>query len=107
MKPCASPPCSALPGAMTYAIACSHARDHHAVAVLSGGEFSGRVVDSVSSRTKTVSYLGAHGVWGQRTDIATGRRMRDGFVRNNGCVHPGAAGERGRRVGTWGSLRHV
>ena len=67
-------------GAMTYALACARPTVFRAVAVYSAGQISG-----CSGGTQPVAYLGAHGVRDGVFNIATGRSLRDRFVKNNGC----------------------
>lgn len=67
-------------GAMSYALACSSADKFRAVAVLSGGTFSG-----CNGGNDPIAYLGIHGVRDDFVSTAGGRALRDRFVRNNGC----------------------
>jgi poly(3-hydroxybutyrate) depolymerase len=68
-------------GAMSYAIACSRAKQFRAVAVLSGGLLSG-----CTGGTDPIAYYGQHGLGDPLLPIATGRQLRDTFVRNNKCT---------------------
>ncbi|KAK4442516.1 alpha/beta-hydrolase [Podospora aff. communis PSN243] len=68
-------------GAMSYAIACSRAKQFRAVAVLSGGLLSG-----CTGGRDPIAYYGQHGLGDPLLPIAQGRSMRDTFVRNNGCT---------------------
>ncbi|EEP71116.1 ferruloyl esterase fee1B [Micromonospora sp. ATCC 39149] len=66
-------------GAMSYALACARPNVFRAVAVQSSpGTLSG-----CSGGTQPFAYLGVHGIG---DNIATGRSLRDRFVRNNGCT---------------------
>ncbi|MFC0533639.1 cellulose binding domain-containing protein [Phytohabitans kaempferiae] len=66
-------------GAMSYALACARPNVFRAVAVQSSpGTLSG-----CSGGTQPVAYLGVHGIG---DNIASGRSLRDRFVRNNGCT---------------------
>lgn len=68
-------------GALSYAIACNLAEDFRAVAALSGGPMSG-----CTGGTDPVAYYGQHGISDQVLPVATGRQLRDRFVKNNGCT---------------------
>ena len=68
-------------GAMSYAIACSRAKQFRAVAVLSGGLLSG-----CTGAKDPIAYYGQHGLGDPLLPIAQGRQMRDTFVKNNGCT---------------------
>ncbi|MFC7384613.1 lectin [Sphaerisporangium rhizosphaerae] len=68
-------------GSMTYALACARPTVFRAVAVYSGGQLSG-----CSGGTQPVAYIGVHGLRDGTLSIATGRSLRDTFVRNNGCA---------------------
>ncbi len=66
-------------GAMSYALACARPNVFRAVAVQSSpGTLSG-----CSGGTQPIAYLGVHGIG---DNIASGRSLRDRFVRNNGCT---------------------
>ncbi|GAA3732949.1 hypothetical protein GCM10022225_13820 [Plantactinospora mayteni] len=66
-------------GAMSYALACARPNVFRAVAVQSSpGTLSG-----CNGGTQPVAYLGVHGIG---DNIASGRSLRDRFVRNNGCA---------------------
>ncbi|MBP2328833.1 poly(3-hydroxybutyrate) depolymerase [Kibdelosporangium banguiense] len=66
-------------GAMSHALACARPNVFRAVAVQSSpGTLSG-----CSGGTQPIAYLGVHGVG---DNIASGRGLRDRFVRNNGCA---------------------
>lgn len=67
--------------AMTYALACSRPTVFRAVAVYSGANLSG-----CSGGTQPVAYIGMHGIRDNVLPIASGRALRDTFVRNNGCT---------------------
>lgn len=68
-------------GAMSYAIACSRAKQFRAVAVLSGGLLSG-----CTGGKDPIAYYAQHGLGDPLLPIAQGRSMRDTFVKNNGCT---------------------
>ncbi|MEW9533241.1 lectin [Microbispora sp. NPDC049125] len=68
-------------GGMSYSLACNRATVFRAVAVYSGGQLSG-----CSGGTEPVAYIGLHGLRDPVLPIATGRSLRDRFVRNNGCT---------------------
>ncbi len=68
-------------GAMTYALACARPAVLRAVAVYSGANLSG-----CSGGTQPVAYIGLHGIRDNVLPIASGRGLRDTFVRNNGCT---------------------
>ena len=68
-------------GAMTYALACARPTVFRAVAVYSGANLSG-----CSGGTQPVAYIGLHGIRDNVLPIASGRSLRDTFVRNNGCT---------------------
>jgi poly(3-hydroxybutyrate) depolymerase len=68
-------------GAMTYALACARPTVFRAVAVYSGANLSG-----CSGGTQPVAYIGLHGIRDNVLPIASGRALRDTFVRNNGCT---------------------
>ncbi|WFE65346.1 cellulose binding domain-containing protein [Micromonospora sp. WMMD714] len=68
-------------GGMSYAIACARATVFRAVAVYSGGQLSG-----CNGGTQPIAYIGIHGLRDTVLPIATGRSLRDRFVRNNGCT---------------------
>ncbi|MFI0898949.1 ricin-type beta-trefoil lectin domain protein [Streptomyces sp. NPDC020983] len=68
-------------GAMTYALACARPTVFRAVAVYSGANLSG-----CSGGTQPVAYMGLHGIRDNVLPIASGRALRDTFVRNNGCT---------------------
>ncbi|WP_432897252.1 cellulose binding domain-containing protein [Micromonospora matsumotoense] len=68
-------------GGMSYAIACARATVFRAVAVYSGGQLSG-----CNGGTQPIAYIGIHGLRDGVLPIATGRSLRDRFVRNNGCT---------------------
>lgn len=65
--------------AMSYALACARADVFRAVALYGPP----RELSGCSGGTQPVAYFGAHGV---SDVIASGRAMRDRFVRNNGCT---------------------
>ena len=68
-------------GAMSYALACGRPAVFRAVAVYSGANLSG-----CSGGTQPVAYIGLHGLRDNVLPIASGRALRDTFVRNNGCT---------------------
>jgi poly(3-hydroxybutyrate) depolymerase len=68
-------------GAMSYALACARPTVFRAVAVYSGANLSG-----CSGGTQPVAYIGMHGLRDNTLPIASGRSLRDTFVRNNGCT---------------------
>jgi poly(3-hydroxybutyrate) depolymerase len=68
-------------GAMSYALACARPAVFRAVAVYAGGNLSG-----CSGGTQPVAYIGLHGIRDNVLPIASGRALRDTFVRNNGCT---------------------
>ncbi|WP_439381161.1 RICIN domain-containing protein [Amycolatopsis lexingtonensis] len=68
-------------GAMSYALACARPTVFRAVAVYSGANLSG-----CSGGTQAVAYIGMHGIGDNVLPIASGRSLRDQFVRNNGCT---------------------
>ncbi len=68
-------------GAMSYAIACARASVFRAVVVYSGAQLSG-----CSGGTQPIGYFGIHGISDNVLNIASGRSLRDTFVRNNGCA---------------------
>ncbi|GGZ17490.1 hypothetical protein GCM10010300_71700 [Streptomyces olivaceoviridis] len=68
-------------GAMSYALACSRATVFRAVAVYSGANLSG-----CDGGTQPIAYMGLHGIRDNVLPIASGRELRDTFVRNNGCT---------------------
>jgi poly(3-hydroxybutyrate) depolymerase len=68
-------------GAISYAIACSRAKDFRAVAVLSGGLLSG-----CTDAKAPIAYYAQHGVGDPLLSIAGGRQLRDTFVKNNNCT---------------------
>ncbi|ROO58926.1 poly(3-hydroxybutyrate) depolymerase [Micromonospora sp. Llam0] len=65
--------------AMSYALACARADVFRAVALYGPP----RELSGCSGGTQPIAYFGAHGV---SDVIASGRSMRDRFVRNNGCT---------------------
>ena len=68
-------------GAMSYALACARPTVFRAVAVYSGATLSG-----CNGGTQPVAYMGLHGLRDNVLPIASGRALRDTFVRNNGCT---------------------
>ncbi|WIM94498.1 RICIN domain-containing protein [Actinoplanes oblitus] len=68
-------------GAMSYALACARPTVFRAVAVYSGGNLSG-----CGGGTQPVAYIGLHGIRDNVLPIASGRALRDTFVRANGCT---------------------
>jgi poly(3-hydroxybutyrate) depolymerase len=83
-------------GGMSFALACARPTVFRAVAVYAGGQLSG-----CNGGTQPVAYIGLHGLRDPVLPIATGRSLRDRFVRNNGCT-PQNPPEPAR-----GSLTHV
>jgi poly(3-hydroxybutyrate) depolymerase len=67
--------------AMSYALACSRATVFRAVAVYSGANLSG-----CSGGNQPIAYMGLHGLRDNVLPIASGRQLRDTFVRTNGCT---------------------
>ena len=67
--------------AMSYALACARPAVFRAVAVYSGANLSG-----CGGGTQPVAYIGLHGLRDDVLPIASGRALRDTFVRNNGCA---------------------
>ncbi|KAF1944299.1 alpha/beta-hydrolase [Clathrospora elynae] len=67
-------------GAMSFSLACSHAKDFRAIAVLSGATLSG-----CAGGNDAVAFYGQHGVKDSILNIAQGRAIRDRFVKLNGC----------------------
>jgi len=65
---------------MSYAIACSLARDFRAVAALSGGNMSGCV-----GGNDPIAFYGEQGV-NNDLSLPVARQIRDRFVKNNGCT---------------------
>jgi poly(3-hydroxybutyrate) depolymerase len=68
-------------GSMSYALACARPTVFRAVAVYSGANLSG-----CAGGTQPVAYIGLHGIRDNTLPIASGRGLRDTFVRNNGCT---------------------
>lgn len=68
-------------GGMSFALACARPTVFRAVAVYAGGQLSG-----CNGGTQPVAYIGLHGLRDPVLPIATGRSLRDRFVRNNGCT---------------------
>lgn len=66
--------------AMSYAIACSRAKDFRGVAVIAGGQLSG-----CNGGNDPIAYFGIHGIRDNVLNIQGGRQMRDRFIKNNGC----------------------
>ncbi|GIJ27326.1 hypothetical protein Vqi01_24880 [Micromonospora qiuiae] len=66
-------------GAMSYALACARANVFRAVAVYGAP----RELSGCSGGTQPIAYFGIHGI---SDNIASGRSLRDRFVRNNGCT---------------------
>ncbi|WP_204029965.1 RICIN domain-containing protein, partial [Micromonospora andamanensis] len=81
-------------GAMSYALACARPDVFRAVVVQSAP----RELSGCSGGTQPVAYLGVHGIG---DNPASGRSMRDRFVRNNGCA------AQSPREPAAGSLTHV
>ncbi|KAF2278234.1 alpha/beta-hydrolase [Westerdykella ornata] len=68
-------------GGMSYSIACTLSKEFRAVAVQSGALLSG-----CAGGTEPVAYYAQHGVSDQVLPIASGRQLRDNFVKVNGCT---------------------
>ncbi|GAA1150642.1 poly(3-hydroxybutyrate) depolymerase [Kitasatospora gansuensis] len=68
-------------GAMSYALACARPTVFRAVAVYAGANLSG-----CAGGTQPIAYMGLHGLRDNVLPIASGRSLRDTFVRNNGCT---------------------
>jgi poly(3-hydroxybutyrate) depolymerase len=68
-------------GAMSYALACDRATVFRAVAVYSGGVFSG-----CNGAPQPVAYIGIQGVGDTVADVGGARALRDRFVSANGCA---------------------
>jgi len=66
--------------AMSYSLGCSRAKDFRAIAVLSGALLSG-----CSGGNDPIAFYGQHGIKDSVLPIASGRDIRDRFVKNNGC----------------------
>ena len=66
---------------MSYALACSMAKDFRAVAVQSGGNMSG----CATTPSTPIALYGQHGV-DNDLNITTARVIRDQFVKLNGCT---------------------
>jgi poly(3-hydroxybutyrate) depolymerase len=81
-------------GAMSYALACARPTAFRAVAVIAAP----RELSGCSGGTQPVAYMGIHGI---NDNIASGRALRDRFVRNNGCTPQNPPEPSG------GSLRHI
>ena len=73
--------------AMSYAIACSLAKDFRAVAALSGNP----QISGCAGGNDPIAYYGQHGINDQVLPISGGRQMRDRFLKNNGCTAQTAA----------------
>jgi poly(3-hydroxybutyrate) depolymerase len=67
-------------GAMSFSLACSNAKDFRAIAVLSGATLSG-----CAGGNDPIALYSQHGVKDSVLPIASGRDIRDRFVKNNGC----------------------
>ncbi|MFF7656553.1 ricin-type beta-trefoil lectin domain protein [Streptomyces sp. NPDC007983] len=83
-------------GALSYALACSRAQVFRAVAVYSGANLSG-----CNGGTQPIAYMGLHGIRDNVLPIASGRELRDTFVRNNGCTRQNPPEP------VYGSLTHI
>nr|WP_239098818.1 RICIN domain-containing protein [Micromonospora andamanensis] len=81
-------------GAMSFALACARPNVFRAVVVQSAP----RELSGCSGGTQPVAYLGVHGI---SDNIASGRALRDRFVRNNGCT------AQSPREPSAGSLTHI
>ncbi|KAH8728153.1 hypothetical protein GQ44DRAFT_609897 [Phaeosphaeriaceae sp. PMI808] len=67
-------------GAMSFSLACSSAKDFRAIAVLSGATLSG-----CAGGTDPIALYSQHGVKDSVLPIASGKEIRDRFVKLNGC----------------------
>lgn len=67
---------------MTNALACARPDVFRAVAVYSGTEF----LSGCTGGTTPVAYYGSHGLGDGTIGIADGRKIRDRWVKNNGCT---------------------
>ncbi|KAF1835986.1 alpha/beta-hydrolase [Decorospora gaudefroyi] len=67
-------------GAMSFSLACSHAQEYRAIAVLSGATLSG-----CAGGNEPIAFYGQHGVKDSVLPIDLGSQIRDRFVRMNGC----------------------
>lgn len=67
-------------GAMSFSLACSSAKDYRAIAVLSGATLSG-----CAGGNDPIALYSQHGVKDSVLPIASGREIRDRFVKLNGC----------------------
>ncbi|PKS08556.1 hypothetical protein jhhlp_004942 [Lomentospora prolificans] len=70
-------------GSMSFAIACARPDVVRAIAVLSGAQLSGCEDDG---KPLQVPYYGQHGTADAMLPIASGRQLRDRFVKLNGCT---------------------
>ncbi|MFI0776389.1 ricin-type beta-trefoil lectin domain protein [Streptomyces sp. NPDC021212] len=82
--------------AMSYALACSRATVFRAVAVYSGANLSG-----CNGGNQPIAYMGLHGLRDNVLPIASGRQLRDTFVRTNGCTPQNPPEP------SYGSLAHI
>ncbi|GAA2350248.1 hypothetical protein SVIO_024940 [Streptomyces violaceusniger] len=82
--------------AMSYALACSRATVFRAVAVYSGANLSG-----CNGGNQPIAYMGLHGLRDNVLPIASGRQLRDTFVRTNGCTPQNPPEP------SYGSLTHI
>lgn len=74
--------------AMSYSIACSRPKQFRAVSAIAGGQLSG-----CDNGNEPLAYFGIHGVRDGTLPIATGRSLRDHFIKNNGCASMSGAKE--------------
>ncbi|ORY06916.1 hypothetical protein BCR34DRAFT_616852 [Clohesyomyces aquaticus] len=65
---------------MSYSLACNRANKFRAVAIIAGGQLSG-----CEGGNDPIAYFGIHGIKDGTLPIATGRSLRDRFIKNNGC----------------------
>ncbi|KAE8333918.1 putative feruloyl esterase C [Aspergillus sergii] len=84
-------------GGMSYALACSRAKEFRAVSVLSGGVISG-----CEGGTDPIAYLGIHGISDPVLPFDGGVTLANKFVANNGC-QPATVGRPG--LGSHSSVR--
>ncbi|KAF7587122.1 hypothetical protein BBP40_007693 [Aspergillus hancockii] len=73
-------------GGMSYALACSRAKEFKAVSVLSGGVISG-----CEGGHDPIAYLGIHGINDNVLPFNGGVNLANKFAQNNGCQHANIA----------------
>ena len=81
---------------MSYALACARPAVFRAVVAYSGAQLSG-----CASGTQPVAYFSIHGTRDSVLGVNLGRRIRDTFVRVNGCTAQNPPEPAN------GSLRHI